>query len=358
MKKEVKNMVKVMGKRLLTLGLALVMLLSSIVVFSQETEAATVKKKSYDMAIAETLKLNSQISGKSKSAAYTYKSSKTSVASVSKKGVVTAKKAGKTQITITEVKGGKKKTVGTMKVTVHKAERNQYEWYFSAAEGRYEKYPYQLEVRDFLNFVNPKATYTWSSKKPKVITITKKGKITHIDASFLSTKGTTVTDTEAEIETGDDYEANFKWGWIDLVIKETYKGKSRNIICTVRVAEQGLDGIKPGSAIELKQGEVFNMVDQWNVVASGTGDDPYHILISEELYKTEQEVRAALQSIDDDSDDDSDDIYERIYNKDGYWTGEIKAKKTGKLYAYYFSHNYTKDSYDKYLGYYGINITN
>lgn len=42
-------MIKVMGKRLLTLGLALAVLLSAIVVFPQEAEAATVKKKSFDM---------------------------------------------------------------------------------------------------------------------------------------------------------------------------------------------------------------------------------------------------------------------------------------------------------------------
>lgn len=332
MKKEARNMIKVMGKRLLTLGLALAVLLSAIVVFPQEAEAATVKKKSFDMAIAETLKLDSKISGKSKSAAYTYKSSKTSVASVSKKGVVTAKKAGKTQITITEVKGGKKKTVGTVKVTVHKAERNQYEWYFSAAEGLYEKYPRQLKVNEFLNYENPKATYTWSCKNPGVITITKKGKITHVDASTLSTEG-----------------KSFKWGWIDLVIKETYKGKSRNIICTIRVAEQGLEDIKSGSTIELKKGAVYQMVD--DVVTWGTSN--YDVMISDKLYKTEQEAWAAYN---DYRDDENNAIYEWIYNKDDNWTGEIKTKKTGKIYAYYFAYNYTKDSYDKYVGYYGIDI--
>ena len=55
-------MIKAVGKRLLTLGLALAMLLSSMVVFPQD---------------AETLKLDSKISGKSKSAAYTYKSRRT-----------------------------------------------------------------------------------------------------------------------------------------------------------------------------------------------------------------------------------------------------------------------------------------
>lgn len=311
-------------------------------------EAATVKKKSFDMAIAETLKLDSKISGKSKSASYTFKSSKEGVASVSKKGVVTAKKAGKTLITITEVKNGKKKTVGTVKVTVHQAEHNRHEWYFSAAEGRYEKYPEQLDVKDFLNYVNPKATYTWSCKNPKVITITKKGKITHIDASSLSKDG-----------------KSFKWGWIDLVIKETYKGKSRKITWTVRVAEPGLEDIESGSTIEVKQGEIYNVVD--HAVALGTGGD-FGVLLSENLYQTEQEAWDALKKNmedyendgnDDDSDsDDNDWIFEYIYDKDGYWTREIRTKKPGKLYAYFYARNLKKDSYYKYVGYYGINITN
>lgn len=301
-------------------------------------EAATVKKKSYDMAIAETLKLDSKISGKSKSATYTYKSSKTSIASVSKKGVVTAKKAGKTQITVTEVKGGKKKTVGTVKVTVHKLEHNGYDWFFSAAEGRYEKYPYQLKVKDFFNYVNPKATYTWSCKKPEVITITKKGKITHMDASALSKK--------------EGY--SFRWDWIDLVIKETYKGKTSKFTYTIRVAEPGFEDKESGSTIELKKGEIFDVT---SYVAMGTGAD-YGVMISDE-YKTEQELWAIINDAgdDNDSDDASDDIYEKIFDKDGYWTCEIKAKETGKLYVYYFAYNYTKGEFDRYIGYYVINIT-
>lgn len=321
-------------------------------------EAATVKKKSYDMAIAETLKLDSKISGKSKSATYTYKSSKTSVASVSKKGVVTAKKAGKTQITITEVKGGKKKTVGTVKVTVHKLEHNGYDWYFSAAEGRCEKYPYQLEVKDFFNYVNPKAKYTWSCERPEVLTITKNGKITHINANALTTKGSTVTDTEAEVETEEDYEANFKYAWVTIVVKETYKGKSRKYTCSIRVAEPGFEDKESGSTIELKKGEIFDVT---SYVAMGTAGD-YGVMISDE-YKTEQELWAIINDAGDDndsddaSDDASDDIYEKIYDKDGYWTCEIKAKETGKLYVYYFAYNYTKGEYDRYIGYYVINIT-
>ena len=313
-------------------------------------EAATVKKKSCDMAIAETLKLDSQISGKSKSATYTYKSSKTSVASVSKKGVVTAKKAGKTQITITEVKGGKKKTVGTVKVTVHKLE-NKYgayaPWdaYWSAAEGLYEKYPVQLKLEEECKYINPKATYTWFCDRPEVMTITKKGKITHVNNNALTTKDY-------------GYEANYKFAWVTIFVKETYKGKTNKFtVGSIRFSEQGLEE-KSGYTIKVKKGQTVDILDNdpHGYVAWGTYG--YRVLISSELYETEQKVWAALNdSSDADEDADSDYIFEWIYDKDGYWTGEIKAKETGKLYVYYFSYNYTKDEYDKYLGYYVINIT-
>lgn len=61
-----------------------------------------------------------KVKGKVKKAKYSFKSSKKSVAKVSKKGVVTAKKAGKAWITVTEKKKAKKKIVGKVKVTVKK----------------------------------------------------------------------------------------------------------------------------------------------------------------------------------------------------------------------------------------------
>ncbi len=61
-----------------------------------------------------------KVKGKVKGAKYSFKSSKKSIAKVSKKGVVTAKKAGKAWITVTEKKKAKKKIVGKVKVTVKK----------------------------------------------------------------------------------------------------------------------------------------------------------------------------------------------------------------------------------------------
>ena len=61
-----------------------------------------------------------KIKNKAKKAKYTFKSKKASIAKVSKKGVVTARKAGKTNITVSEKKGKKTRKLGTVKVTVKK----------------------------------------------------------------------------------------------------------------------------------------------------------------------------------------------------------------------------------------------
>lgn len=74
----------------------------------------TTKKMTLQAGEKKTIK----IKGKVKGARYTFKSSKTSVAKVNKKGVVSAKKAGKAVVTITEKKKSKKKVIGKVKVTV------------------------------------------------------------------------------------------------------------------------------------------------------------------------------------------------------------------------------------------------
>lgn len=74
----------------------------------------TVKKMTLQAGEKKTIK----IKGKVKGAKYTFKSSKTSVAKVNKKGVVSAKNAGKAVVTITEKKKTKKKTIGKVNVIV------------------------------------------------------------------------------------------------------------------------------------------------------------------------------------------------------------------------------------------------
>jgi len=99
----------------------------------------------------------------------TFKSSRPSIASVNKKGIITAKKKGTTKIT---VKSGKK-TVGTCKVTVVAAPKNV-ELGLSAV---------QMGVKEKLQ-LNPTITegshtsYTYTVKDKKIATVNKAGVVT------------------------------------------------------------------------------------------------------------------------------------------------------------------------------------
>lgn len=74
------------------------------------------KKLTVKVGKKKTIKIKNKV----KKAKYTFKVKKASIAKVSKKGVVTGKKAGSTTVTVKEKKGKKTRKVGTVKVTVTK----------------------------------------------------------------------------------------------------------------------------------------------------------------------------------------------------------------------------------------------
>ncbi|MDY3774506.1 MAG: alpha/beta hydrolase-fold protein, partial [Eubacterium sp.] len=90
---------------------------SSDVLVSAKAKCA-VKTMTLEKGQRKTIKIKKKVKG----ATYSFKSSKSSVAKVNKKGVVTAKKVGKAVITVTEKKKTKKKTVG--KVTIKVKEKS------------------------------------------------------------------------------------------------------------------------------------------------------------------------------------------------------------------------------------------
>ena len=126
-----------------------------------ETIEANGLPKSLILGIKETYTLNVKKA--------TFKSSRSSIASVDKKGVITAKKKGTTKIT---VKSGKK-TVGTCKVTVVAAPK-KVELGLSAV---------QLGVKEKLQ-LNPTitegshASFTYTVKNKKIATVSKAGVVT------------------------------------------------------------------------------------------------------------------------------------------------------------------------------------
>ena len=106
-------------KRILTLMVAVAVLLtSSLVTVPVYAASKPMVVKSYMLAKGEKYTLN--VYNEPDNAKISYKSKKTSVASVNKKGVVTAKKPGKTDIVVT-IKVGKKTYQAKTKITVKKS---------------------------------------------------------------------------------------------------------------------------------------------------------------------------------------------------------------------------------------------
>lgn len=107
-------------KRILTLMVAVAVLLtSSLVTVPVYAASKPMVVKSYMLAKGEKFTLN--VYNEPDNAKISYKSKKSSVASVNKKGVVTAKKPGKTDIVVTIKVGKKTYPVIKTKVTVKKS---------------------------------------------------------------------------------------------------------------------------------------------------------------------------------------------------------------------------------------------
>lgn len=106
-------------KRILTLMVAVAVLLtSSLVTVPVHAASKPMVVKTYMLAKGEKFTLN--VYNEPANAKISYKSKKAFVASVNKKGVVTAKKPGKTDIVVT-IKVGKKTYQAKTKVTVKKS---------------------------------------------------------------------------------------------------------------------------------------------------------------------------------------------------------------------------------------------
>lgn len=107
--------------RALSIALAVAMTLSTAVVNDTAGAAAskaTLKTKKVNMNVGK--KVTIKINRKQKKAVYKFVSSKKAVAAVSKKGVITAKKAGKATITVKETLKKKTRKLGKVNVTVKK----------------------------------------------------------------------------------------------------------------------------------------------------------------------------------------------------------------------------------------------
>ena len=112
-------------KKVLGILLVFAVVIASFPIYGGVNAAAkkaSLKKKKVTVNVGETVTI--QLKNKNKKNKYTYKSNKTSVATVSNKGVVKGKKDGKAKITVKETYKVKKKKktrkIGTVTVTVKK----------------------------------------------------------------------------------------------------------------------------------------------------------------------------------------------------------------------------------------------
>ncbi len=98
----------------LMLGSLVIGLVSAPV--SDAAKKASLKAKKINLTVGQKKQI--QIKNKKKKAVYSYKSNKKAIASVSKKGVVQAKKAGNAKITVKEKYKKKTKSLGTVQIRV------------------------------------------------------------------------------------------------------------------------------------------------------------------------------------------------------------------------------------------------
>lgn len=99
---------------MVALTLVFSLMLNGIAITAKQTKKTTIKTKKLTILVGK--KKSIKLKNKKKKARYTYKSSKTRIAKVSKKGQVTAVKAGKAKITVREKLGKKTRKVGTVTV--------------------------------------------------------------------------------------------------------------------------------------------------------------------------------------------------------------------------------------------------
>lgn len=114
-------MLKETNKRILSIAMAFVMAGSCVFgALAEPTDSQAAKKpklKTKSVSLYVGKKKTIQITGKRKKAKYTFKASNKKI-KVSKKGVITAVKKGTAKVKVSETYKKKKKTIGTVKVTV------------------------------------------------------------------------------------------------------------------------------------------------------------------------------------------------------------------------------------------------
>lgn len=321
-----------MKKFLSTIALALAMVLAipaiapQTFVVAEAAEKTTISFYSGDLfastTLSETIGINATkkiyLNNKNSKAAYTFSSSKNSVATVSKKGVVTGKGEGTAKITVTQKYKGKKTKIGTAKITVKKAQLYGGGYWVSAQPGFISKSnPFKFDKTENVEYVNPKAKYTYDSDNKNLV-ISKKGVVTQVK----------------------------KAGKANLIVKETYQGKTRTLgKIPVTLKEPTYNGSKK---VQLNIGDTY-MSDGYIGLDEYSGErirnieavGKYYIYYSDKA-KSDKEILAFVNS-----GERSSKGLKMLTDKKGNWNGELLAKSAGTQNCALVQWNYLEKKYDK-----------
>ena len=267
---------------------------------------------------------------KKSKASYTFSSSKKSVATVSKKGVITGKQSGTAKITVNQKYKGKTTKVGTVKVIVKKAQIYKYSGIWIPAQpGFIKNNPSQEKARDYVEYLNPKAKYTFYSDNADLV-ISKDGKVTDVKNS----------------------------GKANYIIKETYKGKTRTVgKVPVELKEPTYTG---EDTIQLYIGDKFDLEGDQEYAEES--DRPLllqavgkYALSCSTKEMSDEEILNDVNS--DNNSDDSGDPVKTIKEKNGEGNGKLSAQSEGTEYCALVEWNYLENKYDKIFKRFQINVS-
>lgn len=241
-------------------------------------------------------------------ATYIYTSKNKKIATVSKKGVIKGKKAGKTTIAVTQKLNNKKTKIGTVTVYIKKAYIYNYvkkDNWISNQTGWVKNVGSTFAPNEYIGYMNKKAVYKVYSSNSSKLPITTKGAVKDV-------KGT---------------------GEVMLTFKETYKGKT-STVGSIQV-ELHSPSYTGDAEVEIGKNEIFDVSEYLNAVGA------YALSIYDEQTKNDE-----LGDINDSDDDFDYDVLKSVVDADGSWDGLLKGAESGTRWIYLFTYNYNTKKYE------------
>lgn len=269
-----------------------------------------------------------RLKGQDPKAVYTYTSSDKKIAIVSKKGVVTGKKAGKAEIMVRQSLDQKVTVVGTLNICVKKAALptgldiglglgNQPGYYRSLYEENKPKYA--LDLKKDVLYRNPKAEYICRSCDESKLLLA-------ADGAVIDTHGT---------------------GSVAVEVTEIYQGKARQVgvwdfisILNPRIYESK-------TTITMAKGESFPI-------------EIYLQCSGRYLLQTSNVPEPDVASVSDASEQDyfvgDQEVITFQPVKGPRFNGRVYAVGAGMRYLHVYLYDYTQQKYNIPLGSYKINV--